>query len=395
MTTTRAEVVITGGATAGHVLPAIAVARALVAAGLAPGAIHFVGVRRGIERRLVPEAGFSLTLLPGRGFVRRASLRNVAAFAGIVAAFAASLVQLGRRRPRVVVAVGGFGSVACSLAAMVWRVPVVVVNVDSVPGAANRMIGRFATACAVAFPGTALPRAVVTGAPVRPEVLSVDRTAAGRARARAALGIAGRGPLVGVVGGSLGARRLNEAAIGLAGLMGGCGDAVVYHVCGRRSLAEVAAAAAAAGLTDRPGLEYRVVAYEDHLAELFAAADLVVGRAGASTVAELAAIGTPSILVPLPGAPSDHQAKNAAWLCEAGAAVLVRDDEATAERVFGEVVALLDDPARLGAMGEAARRAGRRDAAGAVASLVCDVAAGRWTNKGATARGGAGPEEGQ
>ena len=190
---------------------------------------------------------------------------------------------------------------------------------------------------------------------------------------------------MGVVGGSLGARRLNEAAIGLAGLMGGRGDAVVYHVCGRRSLAAVTAAAAAAGLTDRPGLEYRVVAYEDHLAELFAAADLVVGRAGASTVAELAAIGTPSILVPLPGAPSDHQAKNAAWLCEAGAAVLVRDDEATPERVFGAVVALLDDPARLGAMGEAARRAGRRDAAGAVASLVCDVAAGRWTNKGATA----------
>jgi undecaprenyldiphospho-muramoylpentapeptide beta-N-acetylglucosaminyltransferase len=395
VTTARAKVVITGGGTAGHVLPAIALARALVAAGVAPAAIHFVGARRGIERRLVPEAGFSLTALPGRGIVRRPSLRNLAALAGIVAAFAASLVQLGRRRPRVVVAVGGFGAVACSLAAVVWRVPVVVVNVDSVPGAANRMIGRFATACAVAFPGTALPRAVVTGAPVRPEVLAVDRTAPGRARSRAALGIAVEGPLVGVVGGSLGARRLNDAAIGLAGLMRARGDAVVYHVCGRRSLAEVTAAAAAAGLTDRPGFEYRIVAYEDRLAELFAAADIVVGRAGASTVAELAVIGTPSILVPLPGSPSDHQAKNAAWLCEAGAAVLLADDEATAERVFQEVTALLDDPARLGAMGEAARRVGRRDAARAVASLVVEVAAGRWTKKGAPARGGAGPEEGQ
>ena len=395
MTTTRAQVVITGGGTAGHVLPAIAVARALVAAGVAPGAIHFVGTRRGMERLLVPEAGFSLTLLPGRGIVRRPSLRNVAAVAGIVAAFVASLYQLGRRRPRVVVAVGGFGAVACSFAAGVWRVPVVVVNVDSVPGAANRMIGRLATACAVAFPGTALPRAVLTGAPVRPEVLGVDRTERGRARARAALGITGGGPLVGVVGGSLGARRLNEATIGLAGLLRHRGDAVVYHVCGRRSLDEVAAAAAAAGLADRPGFEYRVVAYEDRLAELFAAADLIVGRAGASTVAELAAIGTPSILVPLPGAPSDHQAKNAAWLCAAGAAVRLDDAQATAERVFSEVVALLDDPGRLGAMGEAARRQGRRDAAGAVASLVVDVAAGRWTKKGAAAGGGAGPEEGQ
>jgi UDP-N-acetylglucosamine--N-acetylmuramyl-(pentapeptide) pyrophosphoryl-undecaprenol N-acetylglucosamine transferase len=226
-------------------------------------------------------------------------------------------------------------------------------------------------------------------------VLGVDRTAPGRARSRAALGIAGEGPLVGIVGGSLGARRLNDAALGLAGLMRARGDAIVYHVCGRRSLAEVTAAAAAAGLIDRPGLEYRVVAYEDRLAELFAAADVVVGRAGASTVAELAVIGTPSILVPLPGSPSDHQAKNAAWLCEAGAAVLLGDDEASGERVFLEVAALLDDPARLGAMGEAARRVGRRDAARAVASLVVDVAAGRWTKKGAPARGGAGPEEGQ
>ncbi|MGD0219443.1 MAG: UDP-N-acetylglucosamine--N-acetylmuramyl-(pentapeptide) pyrophosphoryl-undecaprenol N-acetylglucosamine transferase [Acidimicrobiales bacterium] len=378
MTTTRVDIVVTGGGTAGHVLPAIAVARALVAAGHDPRAIHFVGTRRGLERRLVPAAGFSLTLLPGRGVVRRPSPGNVVAVVGIAAAFVASLVQLAGRRPRVVVAVGGFGAVACSLAAVVLRVPVVVVNVDSVPGAANRLVGRFAVACAVAFPGTALPRAILTGAPVRPEVLAVDRSAAGRARSRRALSLGEGRPLVGVVGGSLGARRLNDAAIELATRLGDTEGVVVYHVCGSRALAAVKAAASAAGLFDRAGPEYRVVAFEDRLADLFAAADVVVCRAGASTVAELAVIGTPSILVPLPGAPSDHQRRNAEWLLAAGAAVLLGDEDATGARLCSEVAALLAEPGRLEAMGAAARASGRPDAAASVAALVGDVAVRRW-----------------
>ncbi len=375
MTTTRPEVIVTGGGTAGHVLPAIALARALVAAGHEPSAIQFVGSRRGMERRLVPEAGFPLLLLPGRGLVRRPSLRNLAAIAGITVGFVLSLGRLARHRPRVVVAVGGYGAVACSLAAVAWRIPVVVVNVDSVPGAANRLIGRFARACAVASPGTKLPRAVLTGAPVRPEVLAVDRSAAGRARSRRALAVAGDDPLVGVVGGSLGARRLNAAAVDLATRLSGRGGVVIYHVCGARAFDEMTDAVAAAGLFDRVGLEYRLVGYEDRLADLFAAADLVVCRAGASTVAELAVIGTPSILVPLPGAPSDHQRRNAEGLREAGATVLLADDEATGERLFSEVSALLSDPGRLAAMGEAARSVGRPDAAGAAAALVEEVAA--------------------
>jgi undecaprenyldiphospho-muramoylpentapeptide beta-N-acetylglucosaminyltransferase len=378
VTTTRVEVIVTGGGTAGHVLPAIALARALVASGYAPSAVHFVGARRGIERRLVPEAGFSLTLLPGRGIERRLNLRNVAAICGIAAAFAAALALLVRRRPRVVVAVGGFGAVACSCAALVLRIPVVVVNVDSVPGAANRMIGRFAKACAVAFPGTELPRSVLTGAPVRPEVLAVERSAEGRDRSRRNLAVGGDGPLVGIVGGSLGARRLNGAAVELATRLGGKG-AFVYHVCGPRDFAEAQAAAAAAGLADRGESGYRVVAYEDRLADLFAAADVVVSRAGASTVAELAVIGTPSILVPLPGAPSDHQRRNTELLAAAGAAIVVGDDEATGGRLAGEVAALLADPARREAMGRAAREVGRPEAAGAVAALVRGVAARQWS----------------
>jgi undecaprenyldiphospho-muramoylpentapeptide beta-N-acetylglucosaminyltransferase len=375
VTTTRVEVIVTGGGTAGHVLPAIAVARALVAAGHEPAAIRFVGARRGIERRLVPEAGFALTLLPGRGVVRRLSVRNVAALAGLAVAFVVALARFARWRPRVVVAVGGFGAVACSLAAVLWRVPVVVVNVDSVPGAANRLIGRFARLCCVAFAGTGLPRARVTGAPVRPEVLAVDRSREGRARSRQALSISAAGPLVGVVGGSLGARRLNDAALGLAERLAGRGAGAVYHVCGSRALAGVTAAARAAGLGDGVGFTYRVVAYEDRLAELFAAADVVISRAGASTVAELATIGTPSILVPLPGAPSDHQSRNAEFLRGAGAAVIVGDDEASGERLFSEVAALLADPGRLEVMGEAARGVARPDAAAVIAALVEAVAA--------------------
>ena len=378
MTTTRAEVIVTGGGTAGHVLPAIALARALVAAGHVPSTIHFVGTRRGMEGRLVPDAGFSLTLLPGRGVVRRPSLRNVTALAGIGVAFVLSLATLARRRPRVVVAVGGFGAVACSLAAAVLRIPVVVVNVDSVPGAANRMIGRFARACAVAFPATELPRAVVTGAPVRPEVLAVDRSREGRARARRALSVAGDGTLVGVVGGSLGARRLNDAALDLAQRLPAHEGFVVYHVCGTRALEEVTTVAGAAGLfgprrarlpgrrlrgppggTSRRGRRGGVPRRR-----------LDRGRALRDRHAE-----HPRPASRCTGGPPATERGMVARRRRGGAPRRRRGDRGAA---LPEVLALLGDPGRLEAMGAAARSAGRPDAAAAVAALVDEVAAWRW-----------------
>ncbi len=380
----RPGIVVTGGGTAGHVLPALSIAHALLDLGYDREDVHFVGARRGMEAELVPAAGFAITLLSGRGIARRLTLDNLTAAAGLVRGFATAARLLARLRPGVVVTVGGFAGVPASLAAVIWRIPVVVVNLDAVPGAANRLVGRFAALSAVAFAGTPLPRAVVTGAPVRPEVLAASRSVAGRLAARAELGLDEHAFVVAVTGGSLGARRLNLAAPALAARLstgvgvgapsaGGAGQpgTVVYHVSGERD--HEAARTAGAGLDSST---YRLVAYERRLPVLLAACDLLVARAGASTVAEVTVLGVPSVLVPLPGAPSDHQRRNAETLARVGAALVVDDAGCDGERLAGIVEDLRSDPARLTAMGEAAASLGRPDAAAAVARLVDALARG-------------------
>ena len=347
--------VVAGGGTAGHVLPAVAVARALVARGREPGTIRFVGSRRGVEATLVPAAGFEVTLLPGRGIARRLTWANVGAVLGLVAALWQGLVLVLRHRPAVVLSVGGYASVPCAVAAVVCRVPLVLHEQNAVPGLANRLVGRFARAAAVSYPGTRLPRAEVTGNPVREEV----RAAVDRDEARAALGLPADRLVVAAFGGSLGARSINRAVEGLAGLWSSRHDVVLYHVTGRRDGIRL------------PGSEvYRPVEYEDRMPLLLAAADVVVCRAGGTTVAELAVVGVPSVLVPLPGAPGDHQTANAGALVRVGAAVLVPDGELDAERLAAELEPLLSSPARLAAMAAAANDIAVPDAADRVAALV-------------------------
>ena len=359
--------VIAGGGTGGHAVPAIAIGRALVERGHPRDSIHFVGSARGIERRMVPAAGFSITLLPGRGIARRLTIDNVGAAAGLVTALVRAVFLLRRLRPSVVVTVGGYASVACAAAATLLRIPVVVAEQNAAPGLANRLAGRFAKACAVSFPGTPLPRAVVTGNPVRPEIAAVDRSPAGRERARAALGIPEGRAVIAVAGGSLGARRINQAALGLASQWAARSDVALRHVVGERDFDW---AASSAPEIPRGGLCYQQVKFEDRMDLLLSAADLTVQRAGASTVAELAVAGVPSILVPLPGAPGDHQTLNARSLLEAGAAVVIADPELDAGRLAEETSRLMGDPALLESMGIAAKALGRPDAAASVAALV-------------------------
>ena len=384
MTRRRADVLITGGGTAGHVYPALAIAEALVKRGHDRAGVQFVGARRGLERTLVPPSGFPMRLLPGRGFVRSMSAKNLLALGGLGVAFVEALGLVLRARPAVVVAVGGYGGVACGLAAVVLRIPVVTVNVDAVPGAANRLVGRFAASSAVARAGSGLRHEIVTGVPVRDAALQADRSASGRAEARRALGLPAERAIVAVVGGSLGASRLNRAALGLRCILAERDDLLIYHVSGQRDYETLRAAVD----TEPPGrLDYRLVAFEEQLPALFAAADLVVSRAGAMTVAELGAIGTPAILVPLPGAPSDHQSENARTLEGRGAAILVPDGAATANELAALLTDLLADRPRLEAMGERAHSPANREAAGAIAALVDDVAAsGRRAREGHGAR---------
>jgi undecaprenyldiphospho-muramoylpentapeptide beta-N-acetylglucosaminyltransferase len=365
--------VIAGGGTGGHVVPAIAIGQALVERGHPARSIHFVGSRRGLERRLVPEAGFAITLLPGRGIARRLTLHNVGAVAGLMAAGMRALVLLGRLRPSVVIAVGGYASVAAALAAVAWRIPLVVAEQNAVPGLANRLAGRFAAVCAVSFPGTRLRRAVVTGNPVRPQILAVDRTANGRAAARLALGLPAEGLVVAAAGGSLGARRINDAVVGVARAWAARPGLAIRHVIGDRDFDAVTRSA----LPSTPGgLVYQQVRFEDRMDLLLSAADVAVQRAGASTVSELTAVGIPSILVPLRGAPGDHQVANARRLAEAGAAVVIPDDELDPGRLAAELDHLLGDSRLRDAMASASRSLARPHAATAVASLAEEHARG-------------------
>ncbi len=351
-------------------LPGISIAREIVRRGAERGAVHFVGSARGVETRLVVEAGFGLTTLPGRGLQRKLALSNVAAVAGLARAFVQALLVLRRHKPAVVVGLGGYASAACGAAAAMLRVPLVITEQNAVPGLANRLLSRFAAGAATAFEATDLPRAIWTGNPVRTEVLDADRSA-GRAEARAALDVGDQCHLVAVFGGSLGARTINNAVAGAVNLWRDRKDLHVRHIAGRRDYEDLSRRVSAG---TECALAYDLVAYEDDMATVYAAADLVVSRAGATTVAELAAVGVPAVLVPLPGAPDDHQTANARRLASAGAATVVRDDELDAARLAAEIDALLEDAGRLDTMEGAARSLARPDAARAVVELVASCA---------------------
>ncbi len=359
---------IAAGGTGGHVVPGIAIARALVARGHEADSIFFLGSVGRIETTLVPEAGFELVALPGRGIERKVSLAAISAILGIIRGVVKGFGVIRRRRPRVLVLLGGYASVPAIVAGVVLRIPMVVVARDARVGAADRLGARFAKVCAVPFADSDLPagKVVVTGNPVRAEVLDIDR-ARDQAAARAVLGLPADRVTIGVFTGSLGSQRVNDAVRELVVRWADRSDLAVRHVIGTRDWDAVAAT-----LPDMPadGLVYQAVRYEDHMDQLLAASDVVVSRAGGATVAELAVVGLPAILVPLPIATKDHQTFNAEALVAVGGGVRVPDAELDADRLERELAPLLADPARRDAMGRAAQTIGHRDAADRVAALV-------------------------
>jgi UDP-N-acetylglucosamine--N-acetylmuramyl-(pentapeptide) pyrophosphoryl-undecaprenol N-acetylglucosamine transferase len=367
----RAFAVIAGGGTAGHVLPALAVAESLVDRGHDPRDLHYVGAQRGIETRLVPPTGLPCTFLDVIGVQRRLDRRNLAFAPKLRRAARDAMALLRTRRPRVVVSVGGYASLPAVLAARRLHIPIVVVSYDRRPGRASQLASRFAAASAVAFPGSGLPRAELTGAPLRRAVLEVD-PARDRSSARDLLGLPQDRFVVLAAGGSLGSGVLNEAVRGYVERTRDRADLAVHHVAGERFLDQRDTSANAGMSPD--GILYTVVGYEERMPQAYAAADLVVARAGASTVAELAAVGVPSILIPWRGAAADHQTDNARSLDAVGGAVLLPESELTAERLEREIERLRADPATLPAMAAAARVAGEIHHSGRLALLIEEVA---------------------
>ena len=341
-------------------MPALAVADALRARG---AEVRFVGARRAGAAGPVEAAGYPQDLLPVRGFARRLTPRNLVALAQAAIAVPRAASLLARRRPHVVIGAGGYAAGPVALAAWMTRRPLMLMEADSHLGAANRLAAPLARRVALAFPlpGRTGRRYLVTGRPVSRAVTSATRTAG-----RRAFGIDPGATAVLVVGGSQGARSLNRAAVEA---FGSAPPVDVIHVAGPGLLEETRRL-----LDGRdPGDDYRLVGWLDDMPGAIAAADLVVSRSGGS-VFELAAIGRPSILVPYPHATADHQAKNARWLAEAGAAVVLPDDECTGEHLRGLVGALLSDRHRLDAMADAARAAGRPEAADRIAEEALAIA---------------------
>lgn len=365
----RGRIVITGGGTAGHTNPGIAVAEALVELGIARSDVHFVGGQRGNEKTLVPEAGFSIEVLPGRGIERKLSPASVGAVLSLIAGVGKGFWLVLRRRPKVVLCLGGYAAVAVSLAALLLRVPVVVTEQNARASAVNRLVGRWAKVCAIPFPGTDLPKPVLTGNPTRAAV--VEAVSAGDvARARQDLDLPLDRVVVAVWSGSLGATSVNEAVRDLAERLADRADIAIRHVVGHRDWDRFSMPPPAVA---DGSLRYQLVEYEDRMPSLLVAADFAVCRAGASTVAELAIAGLPSILVPLPISPRGAQRANAAELVERGGAVLIDDDRLDVEALEAALGPIIEDAQRRAEMSEAAAAVARPDAADLVAKLVLEA----------------------
>jgi UDP-N-acetylglucosamine--N-acetylmuramyl-(pentapeptide) pyrophosphoryl-undecaprenol N-acetylglucosamine transferase len=344
------RILIAAGGTAGHVVPAIAVADALRAEG---AEVVFAGGERA-EAELVPAAGYPLEPLRVEGLSRSNPLKAARAAAKAVAALRSASRLLARHRPDAVLGGGGYVAGPVGLAAVMRRVPLVLSEADSHLGLTNRLLAPRARRVCLAFPieGRDGPRYRVTGRPVPPTVTD-------RARARSALGIGPEETCVLVFGGSLGARSINTAAVeAFAGA-----PYRVLHVAGRRDFAALAA----------PGPHYLLRDYLEPFGDALLASDLAVARAGGS-VFELAQYGLAALLVPYPHAAGDHQTANARWMERAGAAVVLPDAELTPERLRAEVDALAGDPPRLAAMREASRALARPGAAREIAAEVLAAA---------------------
>jgi len=356
----QGPVMIMAGGTGGHVFPALAVADELRRRGVE---VVWLGTRRGLESRVVPDAGIPLEWLRVSGLRGRGLGGWLRAPAVLLVAVSHAVRLLRRYRPRAVLGMGGYVAGPGAVAAWLLRRPLLIHEQNAIAGMTNRFLARLAGRVMIGFDGAfpASGKVVFTGNPVRREVTGVPEPGqrlAGR-----------KGPVrLLVVGGSLGALALNQQVPAALARMPADQRPEVLHQSGERTI-ETAREAYEQG-----GVEARVVAFIEDMTAAYGWADLVVCRAGALTVAELAAVGVASVLVPFPHAVDDHQTANARYLADAGAAVLIQQRDLTPERLARELEVLVGDRPRLLAMAERARALGRPDAARRVADLCLEAA---------------------
>ncbi len=353
------RILIAGGGTGGHIIPALAVARELVDRHGAE--ILFVGTARGLETRLVPGAGFALRLIDVGPLKSVSLMTRLRTLSGLPASIGACKRMIREFRPGAVLGVGGYASGPAMAAALWLKVPAMAFEPNAMPGLANRLVGKRVQAAAVNFPAatTWFRNAEVTGVPVRPEFFSLPRPTGP--------------PHLLVFGGSQGARIFN---INLPRLIPALLCAVpgltVLHQCGARHAAATEEAYRVSGADSS---RWQVQPFLDDMPSQFARANLVMSRSGASTVAELAAASKPSLLVPFAAATDEHQRRNAEAMVEAGAAVMLEEkDLEIPEHLLAALTGLLNDPARMAAMGTAARTQAHPGAAERIADKLAELA---------------------
>lgn len=351
-------VMVLAGGTGGHIFPGLAVARVLRERGVP---VVWLGADGAMETRLVPQHDIAIDTLPISGLRGKGKLALLGAPLRVLKAVRGASIVLRRRQPRAVISFGGFAAGPGGLAARLSGVPLLVHEANRAPGLTNRVLAKFARRVLVGFPNSFAQGEELVGNPVREQIAAVP---APRER------LAGRnGPLrLLVLGGSQGARALNLAVPqALAQLQGVAIE--VRHQCGEKMLAEAQAAYAQAGVAAS------VEAFIADMAAAYAWADIVVCRSGASTLAELCAVGVGSVLVPFAAAVDDHQTRNAEYLAERGAAVLLKQDDTLAAQIESNLRALSADPARRLAMAEAARALAQPDAASRIADIILEESA--------------------
>lgn len=367
----RRQIVIAGGGTGGHTSPGLAVAARLAERGV-PCA--WIGSRDGVEARLVPERGIPYYAIATGKLRRYWSWRNVGDLAwSVPAGLVQATVLLGRLRPRVVFATGGFVALPTVLASALRGIPVVGHEQTAVPGLANRLVAPFVRSMALSFPGSdarfPAGKGVLTGNPLRPEL-----RAGSRADAVARFGLDPALPLVYVTGGAQGAQRINRAIgeilprlLDHAQVIHQCGD---HPTTGDRAWLEARRAALPRALARR----YTVLPYVGaELAAIYATASLLIGRAGAGTVNECCQLGIPALYVPLPGTSGDEQTANARTVERAGGCEILPQASLTPETLYTRVLGLLAESTRLKEMGERARAGALPDAAERIVALLLET----------------------
>lgn len=353
------RILIAGGGTGGHVIPALAIAREL--RNQHDADVRFVGTARGLETRLVPEAGFPLELIHVGQLKNVSLITRLRTVADLPLGILRCISLLRSFRPQVVIGVGGYASGPAMMAAILLRIPTVAFEPNAVPGLANRLVGKSVSAAAVNFASTAgyFRNAKVTGIPVRREFFDIAPKTCGPLRLL-------------VFGGSQGARVLNEAMPSIVTeLLVRFPQLTIVHQVGGRNGESTAAAYADAGINDSRLIR---TLYLDAMVDEIAAADLILCRSGASTVAELAAAGRASILVPFAAAADDHQRKNAEVFIQAGAAAMILESELTPDRALETITQLLNHPQACLRMAEAARTLAHSNAAGEIAEICVALA---------------------